>query len=221
MNWLKDKLETHSFVSGIWLASGSTVATEIAAVAGFDWALLDLEHGLFGESELLGLFQALARAGTAPVVRVPSRASDLIKKALDYGASGIMAPMISRAEEAKAFVSALRYPPAGTRGLTRSSRAANYGDDFPGYFRQANARIAGIGIRLLSWRCLSIVLPARTPHVPNASIEFPKVVPRQIIVCRGEGHGAFKDGSGFIVEAGQHQRPPEIAQDARVVLFER
>jgi 2-keto-3-deoxy-L-rhamnonate aldolase RhmA len=144
MNWLKDKLEKSSSVSGIWLGSGSAVAAEMAAAAGFDWALLDLEHGLFGESELLGLFHALARTGTAPVVRVPSGKSDLIKKALDYGASGIMVPMISRAEEAAAFVAALRYPPAGIRGLTRSSRAAEYGGDFPDYFRRANERLTGI-----------------------------------------------------------------------------
>jgi len=64
---------------------------------------------------------------------------------------------------------------------------------------QGNARNVGTEIRLLSWRCFTIDLPARTPRVPHASIEFSKVVPRQIIVCRGEGHGAFKDGSGFIM----------------------
>lgn len=144
MNWLKDKLEANPSLYGVWLASGSVVAAELAAVASFDWALLDLEHGLFGESELLRLLQVLSRTGTTPVVRVPSGTSDLVQKALDFGASAIMAPRINGQREAAGFVAALRYPPAGTRGLTRSCRAADFGYSFGDYFRQANARLTGI-----------------------------------------------------------------------------
>jgi 2-keto-3-deoxy-L-rhamnonate aldolase RhmA len=144
MKWLKDKLEAKPLLHGIWLSTGSHAAAEIAVEAGFDWALLDLEHGLGGEQELLRALQVMSRTDTTPVVRVPSSESDLVKKALDFGASAVMAPMINTASEAERFVRAMRYPPLGVRGLTASSRAASYGYDFKEYFRQANTRVCGI-----------------------------------------------------------------------------
>jgi 2-keto-3-deoxy-L-rhamnonate aldolase RhmA len=144
MNWLKDKIERQVCVHGVWLAAGSHVAAELAAAAGFDWVLLDMEHGLGGEADILRMIQALSGTGAAPVVRVPSAASEAIPRVLDYGAAGIMAPHIATAGEAAAFVRLLRYPPAGSRGLTASSRASGYGHGFAEYFRQANARVAGI-----------------------------------------------------------------------------
>ena len=144
MNWLKNKFAMHSAVNGVWLSAGSHVAAEIAAAAGFDWALLDLEHGLGGEADILHQIQVLSRTDCAVVVRVPISTSDAIKRALDYGASGVMAPMVDSAEQAAAFVRALRYPPAGIRGLTSSSRAAGYGHEFKTYFREANVSVTGI-----------------------------------------------------------------------------
>lgn len=144
MNWLKDKLDGKGPVYGIWLAAGSHVAAELAGAAGFDWALLDMEHGLGSEADVLRMIQVLAATPTAAVVRVPSAGSDQVKRVLDFGASGIMAPMIDSAADAAAFVRALRYPPAGTRGLTGSSRASGYGHGFAKYFGEANARLTGI-----------------------------------------------------------------------------
>ena len=144
MNWLKDKFATQATVNGIWLSAGSHVAAELAAAAGFDWALLDLEHGLGDKADVLRMIQVLSRTGCAPIVRVPTSTSETIKWALDFGASGVMAPMVESAEQAAAFIRTLRYPPAGSRGLTSSSRAAGYGYDFRDYFRDANAKITGI-----------------------------------------------------------------------------
>lgn len=144
MNWLKDKLETQAALHGIWLLTGSHAAAEIAVATGFDWALLDFEHGAGDEQDLLRLLQVTCHTATAPVVRVPSRNSDLIKKALDCGASAIMAPMINSAAEAQAFVSLLRYPPLGVRGLSSSIRATAYGCGFKDYFQKANSRVCGI-----------------------------------------------------------------------------
>jgi len=144
MNWLKDKLETQAALHGIWLSTGSHAAAEIAAAAGFDWALLDFEHGVGDEQDLLRLLQVTCHTGTTPVVRVPSRNSDLIKKALDGGAGAIMAPMLNSADEAREFVSLLRYPPLGVRGITASSRAAGYGYGFKEYYEKANSRVCGM-----------------------------------------------------------------------------
>lgn len=131
-------------LSGIWISSGSSVAAEVAASAGFDWALLDLEHGLGSEADLLRQLQAMNGGSAAPVVRVPSATSDMILRVLDYGAAGVMAPHVESVQEAQAFVAALRYPPTGTRGMSSSSRAAGYGVGFKTYYREANTRVAGI-----------------------------------------------------------------------------
>ena len=144
MNWLKDKLETQVALHGIWVLTGSHAAAEIAVATGFDWVLLDFEHGAGDEQDLLRLLQVTSHTGTAPVVRVPARDSDLIKKALDSGAGAIMAPMINSAAEAREFVSLLRYPPLGVRGLSSSIRATAYGCGFKDYFQKANSRVCGI-----------------------------------------------------------------------------
>lgn len=144
MIWLRDKLSGDALLSGIWLASGSPVAAELAAQAKFDWALLDLEHGMLDEDQVLRLIEAFSHGVTAPLVRIPQGRFDLVQRVLDHGAAGIMLPQVESAEEAAAFVQILRYPPAGTRGLTSSSRAAGYGSDFAEYFRRANAAVAAI-----------------------------------------------------------------------------
>ncbi|MCA1810132.1 MAG: HpcH/HpaI aldolase/citrate lyase family protein [Kiritimatiellia bacterium] len=143
MNWIKERLAREP-LRGIWLACGSPVAAEMAGLAGFDWALLDLEHGLGTETDVLRMMQALSGTTAAPVVRVPSMRSDLIKRVLDFGAAGVMAPMIDNAGQAREFVRALRYPPAGVRGMTGSSRASGYGRDFARYQREANEHILGV-----------------------------------------------------------------------------
>ncbi len=144
MLWLKDILEEKPIACGIWLSMGSHIVAEIAGLAGFDWVLLDLEHGLGGEGETLHCLQVLARANTAVVVRVPSVHSDLIKRALDFGASAIMVPMVETRDDAEGFVSLLKYPPQGIRGLTASSRASDFGHSFQDYFADANTKVGGI-----------------------------------------------------------------------------
>jgi 4-hydroxy-2-oxoheptanedioate aldolase len=139
MNWFKDTFAARTHVNGIWLATGSHTAAELAAAAGFDWALLDMEHGVGDRRDVTHQIHLLTATTCLPVVRVPSPASDTIKWALDAGAAGIMAPMIETAEQARTFARALRYPPAGTRGLTRSCRACRYGHDFDAYFAEANS----------------------------------------------------------------------------------
>ena len=144
MNWITDTLARRPFLPGIWLTTDSSVAAELAAGAGFDWALLDLEHGLGDLASVRRQIELLSPTACAPVVRVPSVSSEALPRVLDFGAAGVMAPMIESADQAAALVRALRYPPAGVRGLTRSSRASGYGRGFPAYFRDANTKLLAI-----------------------------------------------------------------------------
>ncbi len=145
MNWLKDKFDLVPELKGIWLASGSPVAAELVRYSGFDWALIDMEHGLGSEIDTLNAIKALSDSSVSVIVRIPT-ASDkgLVKKMMDYGASGIMAPALGSESEAEAFVRSMKYPPEGMRGMTASSRASSYGFDFKNYFAEANRKSVAI-----------------------------------------------------------------------------
>jgi len=114
-------------VFGTFLQMGSAVSAEVCGRAGFDWGLIDLEHGLGSEAALLPELMALELTGTAAIVRVEAGLPLRISRALDQGAAGIMVPRISSAAEAALAVACLRYPPAGARGVALSARAAGYG----------------------------------------------------------------------------------------------
>ena len=110
---------------GTWLQTGSPIVAELADLSGFDWLLIDLEHGCGTEAAVLSQIQVIRRA--AAIVRVGAPHPEQIARALDWGAAGIMVPMVSTAEKATACVRAMRYPPQGDRGLAGMVRAYDYG----------------------------------------------------------------------------------------------
>ncbi len=131
-------------LSGTFLNLGSSISVEIAGQCGFDWFMIDLEHGS-GNWEVLGRqLQALNGSATAPVVRLPENQPMLFKRALDMGASGVMIPQIGSVEEAKQAVASLRYPPEGIRGAAGSPRASGFGSNFNEYFARANKELITI-----------------------------------------------------------------------------
>ncbi|MDP1588800.1 MAG: aldolase/citrate lyase family protein [Prosthecobacter sp.] len=110
---------------GTWLQTGSSIIAELADASGFDWLLIDLEHGCGTEANVLPQLQAIRNA--AAIVRVGAPHPEMIARALDWGAAGIMVPMVSTAEKAEACVRAMQYPPRGDRGLARMVRAYHFG----------------------------------------------------------------------------------------------
>jgi 2-dehydro-3-deoxyglucarate aldolase/4-hydroxy-2-oxoheptanedioate aldolase len=142
---LLERIRAGEAVFGTFLGMGSPVATEIASRAGFDWLMLDLEHGAGGEASLLGLLHAAAAGGSAvPLVRVESAARLRIGRALDLGAAGIMLPRVDTAGEARAAVRCLRYPPDGDRGVALMARAGGYGTLSHAGVAEINRRVLGI-----------------------------------------------------------------------------
>jgi 4-hydroxy-2-oxoheptanedioate aldolase len=113
-------------LAGIWVCSGSPLVAEICAGSGMDWTLIDMEHSPNGVESVLAQLQAVAAYPITPVVRVPIGDVVTIKQVLDIGAQNLLVPMISSADEARAVVEAVRYPPRGKRGvgsaLARSAR---------------------------------------------------------------------------------------------------
>ena len=124
----RERLRAGDLLVGCFLNTGSPVAAEICARAGFDWVLIDLEHGSATEADLLPQLQAVAAGGTTPLVRVEANERPRFTKALDAGAEGVMVPRITDAADAERAVSHLRYGPAGVRGVALLNRAGGYGE---------------------------------------------------------------------------------------------
>jgi len=114
-------------VFGTFLAMGSAASAEVCGRSGFDWCLVDLEHGLGGESSLHGELVAVEHSGCAALVRVESGAALRIGRVLDHGAAGVMVPRVRSAQEAEQIVAWARYPPTGVRGVALSARGAGSG----------------------------------------------------------------------------------------------
>ena len=93
------------------------MAAEIAGASGFDWCLIDGEHGPWSPEAITAQLRALALGGTDAVVRVPVGEDWVIKQALDMGAQTLLVPMVDTGAQAERVVRATRYAPAGTRGL--------------------------------------------------------------------------------------------------------
>jgi 4-hydroxy-2-oxoheptanedioate aldolase len=139
----REQLASGEAVLGCFLSLGSPATAELMANAGYDWALIDLEHGAGDEGDALPQIQALAAGGSIAIVRVESTARQRVHRVLDFGAHGIMFPRIDSAEEAKTAVAAMRYPPAG---VAFSNRAGGYGSNFRPYMAGSAALVTIVQI---------------------------------------------------------------------------
>lgn len=144
MKQLKARLRNKEAVIGCWLNLGSAVTAEIVALAGFDWVLIDLEHGAGGEQDVIAQLQAIAATSTAALVRVESHDKRRIHRVLDMGAEGVICPHIDDALQAREAVDGIRYPPHGSRGVAKMVRATGFGKDFNAYYAQSNDEILGV-----------------------------------------------------------------------------
>jgi len=144
MKNLKKRLKQGETLNGCWLNLGSSLTAEIVGSAGFDWLLIDLEHGAGSESNVLSQLQALEHSVSTPIVRVESFERQRIHRVLDLGAEGIMCPRISTVEEARKFAGGLLYPPEGIRGVAKMVRATGFGKNFDSYWKSQKENIIGI-----------------------------------------------------------------------------
>jgi len=141
---LRSRLRAGETLFGTFTGLASPVATELIARAGFDWLIIDLEHGAGTESELLANLHAVGATPTAALVRPQSGERLRIGRALDLGAHGIMVPRVDLPEQALEAVSFMRYPPDGVRGLALSTRGAGLGEVGHADVRSINGHVLGI-----------------------------------------------------------------------------
>ena len=141
-NRFRAGLETGETQYGVWLGLPDPSAAEIMAGAGFDWLLIDHEHGAFDIGDVMSHLRAMAPYDVAPLVRPVDGDPVLLKKLCDIGAQSFIVPMIDTPEQAAEVVSAVRYPPAGRRGMgTSLARAARW-NRIPDYVALANDEMA-------------------------------------------------------------------------------
>ena len=112
---------------GLWISLCSNFVAEVTAHAGFDWALIDMEHSPNDYFSVLGQLQVFAASDTTAIVRVEWNDTVAVKRLLDLGAPGILFPMIQSVEETEQAVAATRYPPHGVRGVSGATRATKFG----------------------------------------------------------------------------------------------
>jgi 2-dehydro-3-deoxyglucarate aldolase/4-hydroxy-2-oxoheptanedioate aldolase len=110
---------------GTFVNLGSPLAAEMMALAGFDWIVIDLEHGAGDEFVALAQLQAVARTGVTPLVRVESLERPRFGRVLDHGAAGIVAPRLEGVEDARRCAAYCRY--GGMRGVARYNRSWHWG----------------------------------------------------------------------------------------------
>lgn len=112
---------------GLWVSLASPFAAEVTAPAGYDWALIDMEHSPNDYFSVLGQLQAFSASNTTAIVRPEWNDPVIVKRLLDLGVHGLLFPMIQTVEEAQKAVAATRYPPHGIRGVSGGTRATKFG----------------------------------------------------------------------------------------------
>ena len=138
-NWIeKTRLQTP--LRGTFLSLGAPLLARMAAQLGFDWVLIDLEHGACSEAGLQSMLLAVEGTPCVPIVRVVSNDQDCIKRVLDLGAAGVMVPYVSTAQEATQAVAYTRYPPHGCRGVASSTIATDFGLSMDEYHARVQER---------------------------------------------------------------------------------
>jgi 2-dehydro-3-deoxyglucarate aldolase/4-hydroxy-2-oxoheptanedioate aldolase len=202
----RDRVLGGETLYGLWLDLSSPASAELCATAGYDWLLVDLEHGAGTEADLLGMFHAIASGGdSVPLVRPQSGERIRIGRALDLGAAGIMVPRLESADEARQAVTFLRYPPDGIRGVATRVRGAGLGAVGHGDVRRVSERIVGIiqiesvgGLRdaeeiaAIDGVDVLFVGPADLSHslgIPGRfdSAEYTGALDRVVAACRAHG----------------------------------
>jgi 2-keto-3-deoxy-L-rhamnonate aldolase RhmA len=112
---------------GFWLSLGSAAVAEVVAGAGYDWIMVDAEHGPNDLTTVIDQLRVLEGGPATPVVRPAWNDPVLIKRLLDAGAPSLLVPFVRNADEAARAVAATRYPPKGIRGVATSQRASRWG----------------------------------------------------------------------------------------------
>jgi len=136
-----NKIKAGEFPLMTFVAIPSVRQAQIVALTGLDGIILDCEHGHISDDSMHNSVAAIAALGVSPIIRIRGPAHDIIKRALDTGAHGIMVPQINNAKEAAQIVQSSKFPPQGVRGQGSAFPAIGHGLTTPEYMKSANQTI--------------------------------------------------------------------------------
>src|SRR5215510_5165959 len=125
-NRMKAKLKAGEPAFGVSVMIPSPQIVEMVGAAGFDWVLLDCEHGTLTLESVELMAMAAEAAGITAIARPMTSSPEHILQVLDRGVMGVQVPHVITAEDARRVISAVKYHPLGSRGLAAGTRAANY-----------------------------------------------------------------------------------------------
>ena len=139
-NQTKTKLKSGQPVYGVISTSDDPQLAELFGIAGFDYYILDAEHGLIDPAQAVNVIRACELTGITPLVRIGSKDPKLVLQYMDAGMLGVMMPGLETVEEVQMLVDAVKYPPLGKRGvgLSRASGYMAYSSKAPEYIEAAN-----------------------------------------------------------------------------------
>lgn len=140
-NHFRDALQQGRVQIGLWVGLADANAAEALATCGYDWLLLDGEHAPNDVRTLLSQLRAVAPYPVQPVVRPVQGDTALIKQVLDIGAQTLLVPMVESAEQAEQLVRAMRYAPAGVRGMGAALARASRWNQVSDYLNEADGQM--------------------------------------------------------------------------------
>lgn len=224
---------------GVFLNLGSLASAELVAREGYDWVVIDLEHGMGTEADLHAQLLAVQGTATSAVVRVASAERLRVGRALDMGADGLMIPRLETEAEVTETLRWMRYPPIGIRGVALSTRGGGYGEIAHGELaRSVNERVLGVfqvespdavaaspALAAIDGVDVLFVGPADLSHtmgIPGRFDEpaFVAALDAVVAACRAHGKAAgilLRDASGVAAARAQGFRFIGVGSDAAFV----
>lgn len=163
---LAQRLRAGETVHSAWCGLNAPMVPEILAREGFKAVTLDSQHGMWDLAGLATGIAAVRQGGSAPVIRVPLGDFALVSRVLDFGAEGVIAPMINTADDARAFVAAAKLPPIGERswGPHRAAMLAGI-EDQKDYLARANDNIVTLAMIETRTALVNVEAIAATPGI--------------------------------------------------------
>lgn len=196
---LKPRWATGEVTLGAWCMMPGALGVETVAGLGFDWVLVDMQHGCMGYEGALEMIRAADIAGVCPIVRVPWNEPGIIGRVLDAGAMGVLIPMIESVDDARRAIDAALYPPAGRRSFGPVRVGMRDGMT---YAMDANERIAVI---LMIETAAALAAAEEIAALPGADALF--VGPFDLSVALGlppgdnDGKPAFDEAISRVIAA--------------------
>ena len=143
-NKIKKMMQDGKPVVNGWLQIPSSFSAEVMSHQGWDSLTIDMQHGAIDNSNILEMFQAISTTDVVPMARLNWNKPEQIMKVLDFGAYGIICPMVSNRGQAEKFVQACMYPPKGYRSFGPTRVAVYAGDDYSDFANEEILKIAMI-----------------------------------------------------------------------------